>query len=134
MAFKDVNAADFTNYAQHVAILRAFFLSQLAPHGGAPAPATLGQESLSGYKIKARTAKDNAKDTAAKAGQARSKLYFIGTDADWAKGTITRVCEPVLSESLKVIHAKPRSAQVDATQSMLQLAVETAKSEDPTSI
>ena len=42
MAFEDVNAADFIDYAQHTAILCAFFLPQLAPHGGAPAPTTLG--------------------------------------------------------------------------------------------
>ena len=93
----------------------------------------MGQASLSGYKIEVRSAEDDEKDAVAKAGQARSKLYFVGSDADWAKGTITWVCESV-SESLKVIHAKLRSAQVDATQSMLKLAVETAKSEDPTSI
>ena len=97
-------------------------------HGGAPAPTALGQASLSGCKIEVRTVEEDEKDAVAKARQARSKLYFVGTDADWAKGTITRVCEPILSESLKVIHAKPRSAQVDVTQSMLQLSVETAKS------
>ena len=118
MAFEDANAADFVDYAQHAAILCAFFLPQLAPHGGAPAPVALGQTSLSGCKIEVRTTENNEKGAVAKAGQARSKLYFVGTDANWAKGTTTRVCEPVLSESLKVIHAKPRSAQVDATQSM----------------
>ena len=104
--------------------LRAFFLP----------PATLGQASLSGYKIEVRAAEDDEKDAVARTGQARSKLYFIGTNTDWVTGAITQVCEPVFSENVKATHSKPRSAQVDATQFMIQLAVETGKSEDPTSI
>ena len=81
-------------------------------HGGAPAPTALGQASLSGCKIEVRTVEEDEKDAVAKARQARSKLYFVGTDADWAKGTITRVCEPSSQRASRLSTpspARPRS-------------------------
>lgn len=131
IAFEDVSATDHPDLA---AELRAFFLPQFAPHGGAPAPAIPGQVVPGACKIEVRTAEDDEKDATAKSGQTKCNLYLIGADVNWQEGTVTKVDVPVLSDSLLVVHAKPRSARVDAMQSMLQLVCETVKSEDPTSV
>ena len=86
-----------------------------------------GTDVLQDVTIQLRSSEDNIKDTTGKIGQVRSQLYLIGVVINWAGGTILDVSFLVLSNSLKTIHSKARSARTNMVQPMLQMEVDTVK-------
>lgn len=138
-SFVTFGTARSVDYPEIATQLRSFFAPPASDSVSRAAPAPAGQpfqaaDPLQGYTINVRSPEDDQKDITAKIGETKSKLYLIGANANFADGTIDGVSYPVLSAGLDTVHSKPRSARPGLFQSLLQQAVDVAKSKDVTSI
>ena len=129
----DFPFAQSSDYPEIAAAIKGFFSPSGTPSSSSN-PTTSGTPSLNGVTIQVRSSEDDEKDLSAKVGQSKSKLYLIGGNWDMAAGTISNVSYPALSNSLKTVHNKPRSARTDLMQSMLQMGCDKAKEGSASSI
>ena len=122
-----LNRVSVSKYPAIAASIKSYFLPDSL--SGSPANPITG-----GSVIQVRSSGDDEKDSAAKLGQSKSILYFIGAKIDYATGEITDVTYPTISTSLQSVHSRARSARPSLMQSMLQRGSELVKTHDNKSI
>ena len=119
--------------------IRAVFAAAPAPQVSIASPPRAGSSTtnngrLDGVTIQVRSSEDEDKDAAAVLGQCKLRLFLASANFDWVAGTINTVAYPVISDGMKTVLSKARSARADHFTAFLQMGCDKAKAGSSTSI